>query len=341
MIRSSKNILLLILVLVFTANVKPSHGQSKNYIMVIAGLGGSPEYTEKYKNYLKETRTVFTGNYKIPAENVVMLGETKIVDSEYVNDVSNAESIKKYINDFSTRINEDDTFFLILFGHGSFDGKNSYLNIPRKDLSDEEYDGLLDNIKAGKIVVINTASASFPFIDKLSKPGRIIITATKSGTQKNQPLFGQYLVEAFTNPASDLDKNGILSVLEVFSYSSERTFRWYEDNNHLATEHPQIEDTGDKLSSRINEIETSGEGSLASITYFKNRMDILLAGSNAEADSVLVRLLGEQEQVEREIAELKVQKDSMDEDSYFAKLEEFLIKLAEISDEIEKRKKDK
>ncbi|MFC1563397.1 hypothetical protein ACFL6G_00610 [candidate division KSB1 bacterium] len=330
--------IVLILVTGLTGGVSFSQTTSNNYAILIGGLGGGTEYKEKFRQYLLDTWQIFTRDFKFPQENVIVLSGAGPEDESFINDVSTKENIEKYFSDFANRISDGDNLFVILFGHGSYDGKNAKLNIPRMDLTDEEYGGLLDRIKASRIVFVNTASASAPFIQHISAPGRIVITATKSGTQRNQPLFSGYFVEALKNAGADLDKNGNLSVLEVFKYASEKTFRWYEENNHLATEHPQIEDTGDKKSFRDSELIDTTEGNLAEITFFKNSLLILTENEEAQGDSVLIGLLREKAETEMKIAELKNEKSTLTEEEYFSRLEKLLLDLARINEEIEKRK---
>ncbi len=317
-----------------------SQSVNNNYAILIGGLGGGSEYSEKFRQYLLDTWQALVQDFKFPPENIFVLSESGPDDEGFINGVSNIENIRRYFGDIADRIGSEDNLYVILFGHGSFDGKNAKLNIPRKDLTDKEYGELVDGIPASRIIFINTASASAPFIEHLSSPGRIVITATKSGTQKNQPLFAGYFVEALKNASSDLDKNGNLSVLEVFKYASDKTFRWYEDNNHLATEHPQLEDTGDKNAVRVTDLSPLGEGNLAEITYMKNSLAILTGNKNAEADSVLIRLMKEKADIEIKIAELRSKKVSMTETEYFDQLEKLLLDLARINDEIERKGKN-
>ena len=58
-----------------------------------------------------------------------------------------------------------------------------------------------------QIVFVNTTSASGPFVDELSAPGRTIVTATRNGAEQFTTLFGGYFVDALTVEAADADKN--------------------------------------------------------------------------------------------------------------------------------------
>ena len=50
----------------------------------------------------------------------------------------------------------------------------------------------------------------------------MVITATKTGTEKNATVFARYWVEALRDPAADTDKNETISALEAFRYAERK-----------------------------------------------------------------------------------------------------------------------
>jgi hypothetical protein len=264
------------------------------------------------------------------------MADTKSEKSNFINEISTAENIKAKFLELAKKLTKNDDIYIILFGHGSFDGKNTVLNIPRKDLKDEDYANLVQSLSARKIIFINTSSCSGPFIEKLSAPNRIIITATKTGTERNETIFPKFLVEAMAGNASDQDKNGNLSVFETFLYASERTIAWYKQNNHLATEHPLLEDKGDKVAYKAEELAENAEGGLASVTYLLNRSRTATISASGSSDSTYLKLLSGLDEVNQAIDLLKAEKSQYSEQDYLAKLEPLIIRLAKINAEIEK-----
>ena len=330
--KSLTTIALLLLILLLPRPTVAQEGQS--YAVLIGGLGGSADYTEKFQQYLFETHKALVDDFQFPAANVTVLAETAIAEEAFVDEVSTAENIRAHFTALADKVTPEDHVFVLFFGHGSFDGESAQLNIPRRDLNDADYGELLNALPAGRIVVINTASASAPFIDVLSAPDRIIITATRAGTQRNETVFPQFLVEAFTSPEADLDKNGDLSVREVFQFSAEKTARSFTETSHLATEHALLDDTGDAEGYRVEELDNAAEGNLAAITFFKRRTAILDTVSEANREAV-ASLLHSKEGVERDIAALKSRKNRLDEDRYYAQLEDLFVTLARLNDRIE------
>jgi hypothetical protein len=311
----------------------------QNYSLLIGGLGGEQHYSEKIYYYLENTRSALIDKFQFPEKNIILLAETKYKENQIVDGISNEETIREKFIELSKLVNENDNVFIILYGHGSYDGKNAKLNIPRRDLTNFDYGELVDRLKVRQIIFINTASSSSLFINSLSEANRIIITATSSPTQRNFTVFPKYFVEGLTSDEVDFDRNSNISVLELFRFATEKTNRFFSDGDHLATEFAMLEDTGDKKAFRVDELEENNEGNLAAVINLKRGVDLLASGEITSNDSSLVRLVKEKEKIELDIAKLKGQKNQLSEQDYFTKLEEFLVKLASVNDQIENKNK--
>ena len=308
----------------------------KNHALLIGGIGGEERYSQKFFSYLKNTYDTFINNFNFSPENIRVLAEPAFQNEPFINGISSESNIKESFNFFSGILTADDDIYIILFGHGNYDGKNSKLNIPRRDLTDKEYAEMVDLLPARRIIFINTASSSFPFIKQISKSGRIIITATSSPTQRNFTVFPEFFIKGLSDTGADIDKNEKISVLELFTYAVHNINRFYKDDDHLATEFAILEDTGDSKGYRLHELQQWREGALAEVTYL-NR-NILDVSKTSQKDSVVINLIKEQEKLELEIAKLKRDKSKYNETDYYNKLEELLVKLAQVSENIEKHK---
>ena len=308
--------------------------EGQSYAVLIGGLGGSAEYTEKFQQYLFNTHRALVEDFQFPAGNVTVLAEAALSDLAFVNDVATAENIRARFDGLAGQVTAADHVYVLLFGHGSYDGENAQLNIPRRDLNDADYADLINALPAGRLIFVNTASASAPFIDVLSALDRIVITATRRGTQRNETVFPRFFVEALTSPAADLDKNGDLSVREIFRYAAEKTAQSFDETSHLATEHALLDDTGDGKGYRVEELDEAAEGNLAAVTYLKRRTAVL-ATVSGENRAEIVAMLGEKDALERDIADLKSRKKNLNEDRYYAELETLFVRLARLNDRIE------
>ena len=221
--------------------------------------------------------------------------------------------------------------WIVLLGHGTFDGKEAKFNLHGPDLSASLFSNLLIGFQR-PVAIINAASSSSPFIKALSRTNRVIVTATRSGSEENYARFGRFFSEAIAEAEADLDKDGQTSLLEAFLMASRRVTEFYKSEGRLATEHSLIDDNGDGLGTPPD--------------WFRGIHAVKKAANNAALDGMrahqwhLVRSRGDQklsaeqrqhrDALELEIGKLRQQKSSMKEDDYYKKLEQLLTKLAEI-----------
>lgn len=223
--------------------------------------------------------------------------------------------------------------WLVLIGHGTFDGREAKFNLRGPDISADDLAGWLKPFRR-PLAVILTSSASAPFMAKLSAPGRIIVTATRSGYEQNYARFGRYLAEALPDPRSDLDKDGQISLLEAFLGASHRTTEFYRTDGRLATEHPLIDDNGDGLG-------TPADWFKGVRAVKRSREGVLPDGARAHQFH-LVRSQAEQElspdvrarrdELEIEVARLREAKPGMPEEDYLRQLERLMLELAALYD---------
>jgi hypothetical protein len=245
------------------------------------------------------------------------------------------DATKAHITDTLTQISHqaksDDDFVLTMIGHGSFDSVEYKFNLVGPDISATDLAALCDRIPAKRQLIVNTTSSSGGALAAFKKPGRAIITATKSGTEKNATVFARYWVAALGDEATDVDKNEAISAMEAFRAADRKTTEFYESQKRLATEHPQFEDTGKSDAVRAAATE-SGEGLLLSnFTLVR-----LGEAQRASADPAKRQLLARREELERTVDTLKYQKAAMAEDDYKKQLTAALLELAKVQQELDK-----
>ena len=224
-------------------------------------------------------------------------------------------------------------FWLVLIGHGSFDGQQSKLNLVGPDVSAEELAGWLEPLRPGHgLVVVNCASASGGFVPALSGERRVVLTATRSGSERNFARFGQYLASAIQPGGSDLDKDGQNSLLEAFLVASQQTAGFYRDGARLATEHALLDDNGDGrgieadwfAGTRVVRRSRAGEqvdGRLAHSLFLQPPA----AAANWDPARQARR-----EELEAQIEQLVAEKNEMAADDYYRQLEALLVPLARL-----------
>jgi hypothetical protein len=212
---------------------------------------------------------------------------------------------------------------VLLIGHGTgVDAEEAKFNLVGPDLSAAEWADLLRPI-AGRLVFIDTASGSFPFLERLSARGRIVITADDSAQQQFETVFPGFFVKAFNDDSADLDKRGRVSVWEAFVYASDGVRRWFEEKNQLATERALLDDNGDGIGREADGPGT--DGLLAQVTYVQPDRPIIETG-----DTELTGLMRRRAELENDLEALRARKPTMDPDEYEAALEKILLEIAQI-----------
>jgi hypothetical protein len=289
------------------------------FFVTVGGLGGEPEYVQRFASQAQEIdKLVRAGNPDAKVETLYGAQATKA-------------QVQSVLGAIAKEAKPSDALVLMLIGHGSFDGVDYKINLPGPDLSAIELATLLDRIPTSRQLVVNMTSASGGSRTALEKPSRAVITATKSGSEKNATIFARYWVEALRDPAADADKNETVSALEAFIYAEQKTSQFYETQKRLATEHPTLEDTGQSDGTRKPSPE-NGEGLVASHIALLHMGATQAAANTPEKKALLAR----REELEQQIDTLKYQKAATPPDEYKKQLEALLLELAKTQAELDK-----
>ena len=296
---------------------------SERRVMIITGAGGEEEYTDLFAEWGGNFAKAFDGN---AAEMVHItnkpedIGARKTIES----------TLKKWVE------KSDSEIWILLVGHGTFDGKAAKFNLVGNDASDADFKQWL-KLHRGPLVFINTSSCSAPFIRSLSGLNRVIATATKSGYEQNFCRFGGYMSAALGQAGADLDKDGAVSVLEAFLIASRQAGEFYRENDRLVSENALLDDNGD------------GMGTPAD--WFRGVRTQKKAKGKSSADGKLSRLVfpvippAEKDipaplRKKRLAAEAKIEtlrslKKTLEAEIYYRDLEKLFVELAATNDEIE------
>jgi len=221
--------------------------------------------------------------------------------------------------------------WLVLIGHGTFDGQEAKFNLRGPDLTATELAQWLAPFHR-PVAIIDTSSASAPFLNKLSGPDRVIVTATRSGDEQNYARFGMFLAAAFTDPSSDLDRDGEVSLLEAFLSASAKLAEFYKTAGRLATEHPLLDDNGDGLGTPpdwfqgVHAVKRARDGAAPDGPLAQQFVLI----PNAAEQQFSPELRAQRDRLELAVAHLRENKAQLPPDEYYGKLEELLLQLARL-----------
>lgn len=293
--------------------------RADSFFLIASGLGGEQEYEQRFSGWAKDLDKIVKSEPGAKVDTLIGPDATK----------ANLEAKLKAI---ASQAKPGDSLVLMLIGHGSFDDSNYKFNIPGPDITATDLAALLDKIPAQQLIVDMTSCSggALPLLQN-QKAKRVIITATKSGTEKNATIFARYWVEALRDPAADTDKNDVITALEAFRYAEQKTSKFFETQNRLATEHALLEDTG-KGEGTKSPAPENGQGMLA------QRFALLHIGAVAAVikDPEKLKLLKHKEELEQQIDELKYTKASMSLPDYRRQLQVYLLDLAKTQEELDK-----
>ena len=294
-------------------------GSSKQTVIIVVGAEGADEFREPFR--------IWAGRWKSAAE----LGNLQchVIGLEPESEPTDRDRLKELL--LRSGESSPEPLWLVLIGHGTFNGKVAKFNLRGPDLASGELAEALKGVSR-PLVIADCTSCSAPFLADLSGRGRVVLTATRSGHEYNLSRFGDYLSASINDPAGDLDKDGQTSLLEAFLLASSKVQEFYASESRLASEHSLIDDNGDKQGTPPD--------------WFKGTRAVKGAKDGAAVDGrfaatfVLVRspseakLTPEQRTrrgaLEQQLADLRGRKAELEESDYLDLLEPILLELGEI-----------
>lgn len=304
--------------------------QDRQCVIVVVGAPGTPEYGAEFERWAGQWEEATRKS----GAKLIRLGSR---EAAKVEGKSDRDLLKKSIESEACRCKE--RLWLVLIGHGTFDGRRAKFNLRGPDVTAAELAEWLSPCNR-PTAIVNCASASGPFINRMSTPNRVVVTATKSGYEYNYARFGGYLAEAIAAQNIDIDKDEQVSLLEAFLAASARTAEFYEREARLATEHALIDDNGDGLGTPaewfggIRATRRARDG--AAPDGLRANQCILLPSAGDR--SMPAELRQRRDELELAVEELREEKTELDTDTYYARLEPIILELARLYESLEERK---
>ncbi len=280
----------------------PVHAQ-RTHVLLVIGLSGEPQFKRSFEASAQSARDAATNRWGVSDSSLIVLTEDS-VRTALSSGRSTRENIAQAFRRLSSRVQPGDVLFVMLMGHGSGDGAQSKVNLPGPDATATDYASWLSGFGKQQVVFVNAATGSGDFVPVLTAPNRVVVTATKTSNERNESVFLQHFASGLGMDAADADKDGRLSVFEVFRFARTEVGKVYTSSNRMQTEHALVSDS--LLAARVAFGKTS-----------------------ASADPRIAALMAERQALESEVASLRTKKATMTADAYDAELERLLLALAE------------
>ena len=295
------------------------------YAVIMAGPTVGETNQTQFRQWAFSLHDILARDYGYSSDSIILLydkGHTDLVGDERIDGACDRGGIEQGLASLAARVSTGDQITLYLIGHGSGAEEESKFNIVGPDITGAEFAELLDQFKDQSIAIVNTTSASYGFSTSLSGEGRVVISSTRSPSERYDPIFSRYFIEALDNRNGDRDKNNRVSMLEAFEYAKSNVEAWYEEQGRLASEHAGLDDNGDALFS-LDPVVDSADGRLAEIAYIDAAVDEVL-GLSPQARELKFQM----QNLERDIFVLRGRKQDFLESDYWLEMESLLVELA-------------
>lgn len=297
----------------------PAQG-SPAQVLIITGLGGEPAYSRAFLATGAELHDA-AGRWGVADSNRIWLAEDPARDRARIRGRATRDEVASAFATLARRAAAGQVVLVVLIGHGSGAGRDSKVNLTGPDPAAWEYAQWLKPLGAATVVFVNASSASGDFLPELSGPNRVIVTATRSSTERNESLFATHFVRGLASAEADGDKDGRVSVLEAYNYTRAAVRQAYESTNRLLTEHAQLDDDGDGRGATDPAASEGGDGGLA--------RQVAFGGAPASSDPRIVALMTERRALEAQVTALRARRATTDSTAYERELERLLLLVAE------------
>jgi hypothetical protein len=275
----------------------------QTHLLVITGVPGDEEHAQKFHKLATDFIEAAKKKDAVPDANVTLLADKQTTKA----------NIEKAFADLGAKAKPADAVIVLLIGHGSFNGTSAAFNHFGPDLTVDDWNKLLGKLPSLHVAFVDTTSSSGAFLPAIGAPGRVVVTATKTGGERNETQFPEFFVAAYNDPGADRDRNGHVSVAEAFDYAKTKVVQAFQQKGLLLTEHAVLDEGG-------------GSGLAAQIFLGTGRAEGALAVDLS--NPAIKKLADEKDALDQQIAALRLKKNAMDEAQYDAQLEKLLTDLA-------------
>ncbi len=307
-------LLLVTALLALAPGLSRAEAPSRDLILAV-GAAGEPEFGKAFataaETWMQEAAAAGLRPHRIP------------------NDAQSLENLRRQLADLPP---DGGDLWIVLIGHGTYDGRNAKFNLTGDDLSAKELARLLTPFTR-RVIVLNLFSAAGAFLPELSGENRVIVCATRSGAERNYSRFGEKLAAALSGPDADLDGDGRVSLAELTIRATAETQKFYVNAQRLVPEHAVIDDNGDRSGTETTVLlEPAVSGGTIRDGEAAREITLRLHATGPSLDAAQLR---ERDRIEAELATIRAHKSELDEAAYLDRIEPLLLQMADLYNRVE------
>lgn len=302
--------MLMLATMLFAGSSIAAQSGGATHVLLVTGLSGEPRFAAQFAKAAGAVYDAAHAQWHVADSSLTYLSENPAADPKRMSGKATKATIADAFGVFARRVHPGDVVLVVLMGHGSGEMAQSAVNLSGVDPTAADYAGWIAGLGRAAVVFVNAATGSGDFAKVLAGPNRIIVTATKTGMEKNESIFAGYFAAGLTGVEADADKDGRSSIVEAFNFAKTQVAKAYESSDRLLTEHAMLVDSSG-IAGRI-----------------------ALGGDATSADPRVVALVGERRVLEASVDSLRRIKSTMDSTAYSRELERLLLEVARKSQAI-------
>ena len=224
----------------------------QRHALILCGHPGDAEHTKSFAETVKKIGDGLAKNVGIPAERQhIVFGAEKPKDLPGATGPATREAVVAAIAEVKKSLKPEDGLWVICLGHGHHDGRQAWWNLPGPDISAAEFGKLFAEVNCREQVFVMTSSLSGYFVAPLARRDRVVIAATEADAETNETtfpaVFAKVLATGLDPTEHDFDKDGKLTLFDLYVAVSKEVSQNYATAEQLATEHAQLDDDGDGI----------------------------------------------------------------------------------------------
>jgi len=220
------------------------------HALILCGHPGDAEHVKSFTETVRKLSDGLTKSLGIaPERQYVLFGADQPKELPGATGPATKEAVLAKIAEVRKTVQPEDGLWVICLGHCHHDGRKAWWNLPGPDINAAEFGKLFADLSCREQVFVMTMSLSGYFVAPLSRQGRAVIAATEADAETNETtfpaVFAQILAGGLNLADHDVDKDGKLSLFDLYVVVAKEIAQNYASAEQLATEHQQLDDDGD------------------------------------------------------------------------------------------------
>jgi hypothetical protein len=224
----------------------------KRHALILCGHPGDAEHVKSFTETVRKLGDGLAKTLGIPPERqYVLFGADRPKDLPGATGPATREAVIAKIAEVQKIVQPQDGLWVICLGHCHHDGRQAWWNLPGPDINAKDFGKLFADFICREQVFMMTMSLSGYFVAPLARSGRVVIAATEADAETNETTFpavlAQFLAGGLNVADHDVDKDGKLSLFDLYVVVAKEIAQNYASGEQLATEHQQLDDDGDGI----------------------------------------------------------------------------------------------